>query len=161
MAQRGDLESAARFVAASPPQLMPIDKMTMAAVAAGARNRQPGRLRDLCGAVPRTDGLTFPCIVAFSEAGDLDSAFAMAFASFPRLKGVAPAEEDAAWLANLTDPATPLTADAYLASPALAAMRRDPRFLELADRAGLLSYWRSGRLPDFCRRTPERICAAL
>jgi hypothetical protein len=40
-------------------------------------------------------------------------------------------------------------------------MRRDPRYLALAERTGLLAYWRSGRLPDFCRKQPEQICAQL
>ena len=32
---------------------------------------------------------------------------------------------------------------------------------ELAQRVGLLDYWRSGRAPDFCRKQPEPICAQL
>jgi hypothetical protein len=35
--------------------------------------------------------------------------------------------------------------------PTLATFRRDPRFMVIVDRAGLLDYWRSsGRWPDFC-----------
>ena len=35
--------------------------------------------------------------------------------------------------------------------PALAAVRRDPRFMRVADRIGLVDYWReSGRWPDYC-----------
>jgi hypothetical protein len=38
-----------------------------------------------------------------------------------------------------------------LFEPATAAMRRDPRFMELAAQAGLVRYWRtSGQWPDFC-----------
>lgn len=35
--------------------------------------------------------------------------------------------------------------------PALADVRRDPRFMQVADRIGLVGYWQeSGRWPDFC-----------
>jgi len=33
--------------------------------------------------------------------------------------------------------------------------------LQLAERTGLLAYWRSGRPPDFCGKQPEPICAQL
>ena len=47
-------------------------------------------------------------------------------------------------------------------SAAAAAFRRDPRFLPLAQRTGLLAYWRSGRAPDFCRPPhPEPVCRQL
>jgi hypothetical protein len=37
--------------------------------------------------------------------------------------------------------------------PALASVRRDPRFMPLAKRLGLVDYWqKSGDWPDFCRR---------
>jgi hypothetical protein len=50
----------------------------------------------------------------------------------------------------------------YLTGPGAAALRRDPRYLALAERTGLLAYWRTGRLPDFCRqRQPESICSKL
>ena len=39
----------------------------------------------------------------------------------------------------------------YLFEPATAAMRRDPRFWEVAERTGLLRYWKVRRVwPDFC-----------
>ena len=35
--------------------------------------------------------------------------------------------------------------------PPLAKFRRDPRFMRIANRAGLVAYWqRSGKWPDFC-----------
>jgi hypothetical protein len=40
-------------------------------------------------------------------------------------------------------------------------MRRDPRFLALAERTGLLAYWRTGRAPDFCQQKPEAVCREL
>jgi TolB-like protein/tetratricopeptide (TPR) repeat protein len=39
----------------------------------------------------------------------------------------------------------------FLFMPAAASMRRDPRFMPLMQRLGLLKYWRdSGKWPDFC-----------
>jgi len=39
----------------------------------------------------------------------------------------------------------------FLFTPQMAALRRDPRFMPLAARIGLLDYWRStGKWPDFC-----------
>jgi Flp pilus assembly protein TadD len=39
----------------------------------------------------------------------------------------------------------------YLFYPEMAAFRRDPRFMPLADRLGLVDYWlQSGHWPDFC-----------
>jgi hypothetical protein len=40
-------------------------------------------------------------------------------------------------------------------------MRRDPRYLALAQRLGLLDYWRSGRMPDFCTQAHEPVCAQI
>jgi hypothetical protein len=38
-----------------------------------------------------------------------------------------------------------------LFNPAVEPLRRDPRFMTLAQRAGLIPYWReTGRWPDFC-----------
>jgi hypothetical protein len=71
-------------------------------------------------------------------------------------KGRTAAEEEALWLDHLDAEDT-----LYLTVPATAAMRRDPRFIALADRVGLLDYWRSGRLPDFCTKAHEPVCAQI
>jgi hypothetical protein len=40
---------------------------------------------------------------------------------------------------------------AFLFYPLTAPLRRDPRFMQLAARFGLVGYWRSsGKWPDFC-----------
>ena len=50
----------------------------------------------------------------------------------------------------------------FVTGPAAAAMRGDRRYLDLAQRLGLLDYWRSGRPPDFCRGPrPEPVCRQL
>ena len=51
---------------------------------------------------------------------------------------------------------------AFLTDAAGAPLRRDARFIPLADRLGLLAYWRTGRLPDFCQPpAAEPVCAQL
>ena len=96
-------------------------------------------------------------MLVLSSLGDQDSAFAVADKLYPRRVGRTPAETERIWL-NEPDGAGPLE---FITSPAAAPMRRDPRYLQLAQRVGLLAYWRSGRLPDFCRKQPESICAQL
>ena len=80
----------------------------------------------------------------------------LAGAYLPRLKGATPAIEEASWLAS---PRTPSIA--FLSAPAFAPLRRDARFLALAEKVGLLAVWRADRLPDFCTLGQESICAAI
>jgi hypothetical protein len=71
-------------------------------------------------------------IQMLSLLGDIDDAFALADRYVPQ--------------AQVTY-ATP----SFLFFTPAAAMRRDPRFMRLAARLGLVDYWRtSGHWPDFC-----------
>ena len=97
------------------------------------------------------------CMLLFSSLGDQDDAYAIAGKIYPRRVGRTPAETEQIWI-NDPDGAGPLH---FITSPGGAPMRRDPRYLQLAQRVGLLDYWRSGRRPDFCRKQPEPICAQL
>jgi len=76
--------------------------------------------------------------IALSMLGDIDGALANADRVFT-------AE-------GLRQPTLMGQADTkFLFSPATASMRRDPRFMRLAGRLGLVDYWRAGgRWPDFC-----------
>jgi TolB-like protein len=60
--------------------------------------------------------------------------------------------DDAFAVANRYTPGGPTAADsAFLFFPLTAPLRRDPRFMQLAARYGMLNYWRSsGHWPDFC-----------
>lgn len=50
----------------------------------------------------------------------------------------------------------------FLYGPDTRALREDPRFVEVADRLGLLKYWRStGKWPDFCETEPKSVCARM
>ena len=45
----------------------------------------------------------------------------------------------------------------FLFTPATRNMRQDARFIRLADRMGLIKYWReTGKLPDFCVEPARR-----
>jgi hypothetical protein len=96
------------------------------------------------------------CMIALATLGDQDRAYAIADKLYPRRIGRTPAETERIWLDQ-----PEATSTAFITSPASAPMRRDPRYLQLAERTGLLAYWRSGRPPDFCRRHPEPVCKQL
>ena len=95
-------------------------------------------------------------MMALARLGDLDSAFAIGNRLYPSRHGADANTTDRIWLQN-PDP----NDASFLASTGAAPLRRDPRFLVLADRTGLLAYWRSGRLPDFCTKAHEPECAAI
>jgi hypothetical protein len=95
-------------------------------------------------------------MLALARSGDVDAAFALADRLYPSRRGLTPADEERIWLDN-----PGLMPLAFLTSAVAAPLRRDPRYLALAQRVGLLEYWRSGRLPDFCRGKPEPICSKL
>jgi hypothetical protein len=70
-----------------------------------------------------------PALMLLAMLGDLDGAFAQA---------------------ELYQPANPI-APPYLFLPTTAAMRSDPRFMQVAAKLGLVAYWRAtGHWPDFC-----------
>lgn len=96
-------------------------------------------------------------MIALAKTGDEDGAYAIANKLYPRRVGRTAAETERIWL----DAPDGSMAPEFITSPAAAPMRRDPRYLQLAERIGLLAYWRSGRSPDFCKRDPEPICKQL
>jgi hypothetical protein len=96
-------------------------------------------------------------MLLLSSLGDQDDAYAIADEIYPRRVGRTPSETEQIWLDHQNG-AGPLE---FITSPAAAPMRRDPRYLQLAQRVGLLDYWRNGRAPDFCRKRPEPICSQL
>jgi len=154
---RGDFEKLARFekdfahtpIAANFEPGLPVQAAIQANDVAKARelcpvDQPPSFKRDLC-------------MLALARLGDIDDAFAIAFRTYPNRRGRTPGEEDKLWLDTSRYGETDI-----LMGPAAAPLRRDPRFLELARGLGLLAYWRSGRLPDFCRPPQsEPICSQL
>lgn len=84
-----------------------------------------------------------------ARLGDVDTAYAILEATyFPGGKTVT--------LKNHYGPDT-----TSVMQPALAALRADPRFLPLAERLGLMDYWRESKGPDFCDRENIPLCRAL
>jgi hypothetical protein len=127
-----------------------------AALVAALNSKSIAALRNAC---PDIDAylLNLRCMLALARLGDLDGAYAIAAKMYPRRVGRTPAETERMWL---DDPEGQGPTE-FITSPAAAPMRRDPRYVQLAERTGVLAYWRSGRLPDFCRKRPEPICAQL
>jgi TolB-like protein len=100
--------------------------------------------------------LKVQCMLVFARLGNLNDAYAIADELYPRRLGRTPAETERIWL---DDPDGP--DPEFITSSAAAPMRRDPRYVALTERVGLLAYWRSGRPPDFCRMNPEPVCSQL
>jgi TolB-like protein/tetratricopeptide (TPR) repeat protein len=148
MIARGDFKAAQQF-----EKELGEKKPPSAALSAINRN-SPGLLRTACAAPKEAE--MAPCLLGLARIGDLDAAFGLADRIYPSRRGRTPAEEERIWLDN---PDTMPTM--FLTSPAAVPLRRDPRYLALAERVGLLEYWRSGRLPDFCTIQHEPVCAKL
>ena len=153
MLARGDFDAIDRFESGLVPRLPP-EERTYPELLAAVRNGNTAAAKKFCAERAPSGSMT--CIVALARLGDLDGAFAKADQAFPQLRARSPAEEEKQWLDD-PDP-LPLI---LLSSAAGAPLRRDPRFLQIAERVGLLDYWRSGRLPDFCRGRPEPVCSKI
>ena len=151
--ERGDFEAILRLE--QDAKNLPPDYQDSRALVRSLRSKSVGAAKRAC---PEGDDfwLNVRCMLVLSSLGDQDSAFVVADKLYPRRVGRTPAETERIWLDDPEGP--PLE---FITSPAAAPMRRDPRYLQLAQRVGLLAYWRSGRLPDFCRKQPESICAQL
>lgn len=149
MIDRGDFEALQHFYARTSPAAARSPVLS-------ALNRTS--LPALQAACSSTNGFdTIICMLGLARLGDLDAAYRIAGELFPPSRGRTPAEEDRIWMDN-----PPEITPEYITSPAAAPLRRDLRYLELADRAGVLDYWRRGRPPDFCKPpNPEAICAYL
>lgn len=154
MAESGDFDALYAFEKSERASLPPFyDSALSLAEAVRAHSRSRA-----LAACPKTsiDLKIAECMVGFAQLGDLDDAFAYADLVYPQRRGRTAAEEEALWLKD------PFQLDtALLTGQGAAPMRRDPRYLALADRLGLLDYWRSGRLPDFCTRGHEPVCAQI
>jgi TolB-like protein/tetratricopeptide (TPR) repeat protein len=100
--------------------------------------RELSAAKGLAAAADRGQLGRVDAVVALALVGDLDDAFAQADRVFSTESLQQPA-----WLAGANTMA--------LFSPPAAALRRDPRFMALAARIGLVDYWRaSDHWPDFC-----------
>ena len=153
--QRGDFDALPRLEHDVGATSLQPDYENSTALVAALKSKSIAAARQAC-----PDGdiyfLNVRCMLALASLGDQDGAYAIAGKLYPRRLGRTPAETERIWLDEPDAP--PLE---FVTSPAAAPMRRDPRYLQLAQRTGLLDYWRSGRIPDFCRKQPEPICSQL
>lgn len=148
LVEDGDLKAAKRFNEES--QVEADADPVLAAVS----RKDVAQVRAACA---RADGFTsIICMLSLARSGDLDSAFAIADRLYPARHRPNPVDEDRLWIEQPKP--TPVV---FLTSPAAAPLRRDPRFLKLAQNLGLLDYWGRGRMPDFCTRAHEPECSKI
>ena len=127
-----------------------------APLAAALKSKSLAAARQACPADAKPL-LKIRCMLVLAILGDEDGAYAIADELYPRTVGRSAAETERIWLDDPDGGGD----NEFITSPAAAPMRRDPRYLALAERTGLLAYWRSGRPPDFCRKNPEPVCRQL
>ena len=133
-----------------PPIFGTTDAMLLA-----LKSKSPAAAREACRQRERLVA-NMRCLLGLATVGDLDAAYGVASELYPRRVGRTPEETERIWLDRPSVPAAE-----FITSPGAAALRKDPRYLELAERVGLLAYWRTGRRPDFCRTSPEPICRQI
>lgn len=97
------------------------------------------------------------CLVGLTMLGDRDSAFTLAQRGYGDIEGGSPIEREGAWIAGggLYYPRYALWGSA------MAPFRADRRFIDIARRGGLLTYWRSRHPPDFCSFERVPVCAIV
>ena len=152
----GDFKRASAFAAKQEPSDPAISGALVTEIIRAVDEGNRGVVEARCDRARPPATMTQLCIISLARVGNLDRAFAIADAYLPRLKGATTTIEEAMWLARPRAPSV-----AFLSAPALVPLRRDARFLALAEKVGLLAVWRSGRLPDFCTRRREPVCAVI
>jgi TolB-like protein len=153
---RGDLDAIVRLEQELSAKELPSGYVGSAQLAGAMRTKSSTAAKRACKS-SADFWMQARCMTLLAAVGDQDGAYAIADKLYPRRVGRTPAETERIWL---DDPFGIAPLD-FVTSEAAAPMRQDPRYLALAERTGLLAYWRSGPPPDFCRKRPERICAQL
>ena len=155
MAERGDYAGLSAF--ADPPgDAWLFDKTMFPRLMSAQRNHDLEGVQRVCGAKD-LDGFTLGlCMTILADLGDRDRAFAIAATLYPVWQARPGQDQDQFWLDHPDGYDTSL-----LSGRAARSLRTDPRFLQLAEKLGLLAYWRASRLPDFCTKDHEPVCAEI
>jgi DNA-binding winged helix-turn-helix (wHTH) protein/tetratricopeptide (TPR) repeat protein len=152
MAERGNYAGMAAL--AAPGLGGPVvDPPAFTALLAAQRKHDLAGVQRACSTKGLSDFTMGMCMTILADLGDLDRSFAIAKDLYPASQAPPGEDKDRYWLDHPDGFDT-----GFLAGPAGKSMRTDPRFLVLADKLGLLAYWRSGRLPDFCTKAHEAVC---
>jgi TolB-like protein len=154
-AEAGNYAGLAAVVDASDDAPMP-NAAPVKALLAARGNHDLAGARRACGSGGVGEFALGLCMTILADLGDRDRSFAIAETLYPAWHPAPGMDEERVWLDNPGGFDT-----ALLTGPAARSLRTDPRFLDLARKLGLLDYWRSGRLPDFCTREHEPVCAAI
>lgn len=155
-ALRGDIAGFGRAAREPSASLTPVDRKAIAGIVNAWRAGSAGALSAACREPSLHRVARLACIGALARTGDKETAFEVADSLTPRLVTGSAARDEQLWLDNPDAGIEPI-----LSAPAMKWLRSDPRYLALIERVGLLAYWRSGGLPDFCRANPETVCARL
>jgi DNA-binding winged helix-turn-helix (wHTH) protein/tetratricopeptide (TPR) repeat protein len=94
------------------------------------------------------------CFTALSMLGLPATAIQVARRFYPTLQSANPANREALFIANGSDPG-PLF---FLWGEGAKAMRQEPGFAALAEQVGLVGYWKVRGAPDVCRRESTPAC---
>jgi hypothetical protein len=137
---------------------------TVQLVLRAVTSKNPGEVRAMrsaCNPAPPESTPGDPafgsCLVGLTMLGDLDAVFALANRGYRDVACCSAAVQEQQWLA--TGGAYP--SRSALFGKAMAPVRADPRFIEVARRTGLLAYWKSGHPPDFCSFERAPVCDLL
>lgn len=155
LAERGDYDTITTFIDPAIDQAL-VDPSSFYALMSARHKHDIAGAEHACEASGLHHLNRMVCMTILADLGDRDRSFAMAADFFPIWHAPRGVKQVQFWLDHPDGYDTALLTD-----PAARAMRADPRFLEIAGRLGLLSYWRARRLPDFCTKAHEPVCARI
>ena len=131
---------------------------TFSRIALALHDRHPQDIQAVVDDCAKPDGLgpeaKRTCFLALAVLGRLDDAFRLADRFYPDQRGATLQLREARPGFEIPP--------AYLSVAELTPLRADPRFRDVAERIGLLNYWKSSHhAPDFCMTEKTPVCALL
>ena len=153
----GDLDSAEDAMNDMPPAMLDRQRTQISSMLSAFRAGDRSRVRVSCLGPAADFLLQSFCLTTLHQLGEDGSALQVADKIFARTIGANEKESEAIWFDD-PDSAWPAP---IMSAPATAWLRTDPGFLALARRTAAVRYWGGDRLPDFCRKPAEPVCATL